>query len=199
MGLLRSVRRRLGLNVTFISALTAYAQLGFLLTGKSVNGFVFRMGFNTELWFPNKSIQMDILYVFFQKMVVSVTSSKMNNSASVCLWEGVFCNAKQQSVIGLVASGMGHSGVILETTVGKLNMLQTLDLSNNKITSLSSDFWSLGTSLKYHNLSCNQISGSVPSNIGNFGALERLNLSFNNLYGDIPASISSLLSLQRLY
>ncbi|KAF9612546.1 hypothetical protein IFM89_001413 [Coptis chinensis] len=131
-------------------------------------------------------------------MGVSATSSNMNNSASVCLWEGVFCDAKQQSVIGLVASGMGLSGVIPETTVGKLSMLRTLDLSNNKITGLSSDFWSLGTSLKYLNLSCNQISGSVPSNIGNFGVLERLDLSFNNLYGDIPASISSLLSLQHL-
>ncbi|KAF9588270.1 hypothetical protein IFM89_008687 [Coptis chinensis] len=189
--------------MTFVSALAAYAQLGFLLTGKSVNGFVIRMGFNTDLSLVNSLLNTygksrngkttEALGLFNEMVEKRVEF----NSVTV---EGVFFNAKQQSVIGLVASGMGrHSGVIPETTVGKLSTLQTLDLRNNKIKSLSSDFWSLGTSLKYLNLSCNQISRSVPSNIGNFGALERLVLSFNSLYGEIPTSISSLLSLQRLY
>ncbi|CAK9183318.1 unnamed protein product [Ilex paraguariensis] len=136
------------------------------------------------------------VYDFFQKM--DLTSSKIYNfSAPVCLWQGVFCDAKQENVIGLIASGLGLSGLIPDTTIGKLRELQSLDLSNNKITGLPSDFWSLG-SLKTLNLSFNQISGNLPSNIGNFGLLQSLDLSFNNFSGNIPETMSSLANLQLL-
>ncbi|KAF9604380.1 hypothetical protein IFM89_006389 [Coptis chinensis] len=44
--------------VTLVSALTACVQLGFLLTGKSVHGFVIRMGFNTGLSLVNSLLNM---------------------------------------------------------------------------------------------------------------------------------------------
>ncbi|KAK9275580.1 hypothetical protein L1049_022847 [Liquidambar formosana] len=132
---------------------------------------------------------------FMQKMG-STSSQGFNFSAPVCSWQGVFCDAKQR-VTGFVASGWGLSGVIPDTTIGKLSKLQTLDLSNNKISSLPSDLWSLG-SLKTLNLSFNQIYGSLPNNIGNFGLLESLDLSCNNFSGAIPEAISSLVSLQVL-
>ncbi|RVW73611.1 putative LRR receptor-like serine/threonine-protein kinase [Vitis vinifera] len=133
---------------------------------------------------------------FLEKM--GLTSSQVYNfSIPFCSWPGVFCDAKEENVVGLVASGLGLSGLIPDTTIGKLSKLQSLDLSNNKITGLSSDFWSLG-SLKALNLSSNLISGSLPSNIGNFGVLEILDLSNNNFSGEIPAAISSLASLQVL-
>ncbi|XP_043701169.1 probable LRR receptor-like serine/threonine-protein kinase At2g24230 isoform X1 [Telopea speciosissima] len=137
------------------------------------------------------------VYDFLQK--IGVISSEANNlSASVCSWKWVFCDANQENVIGLVASGFGLSGVIPDTTIGKLSKLESLDLSSNRITGLPSDFWGLGNSLLTLNLSNNQISGSLSSNIGNFGALQSLDLSFNNFSGEVPASISSLSSLQLL-
>lgn len=133
---------------------------------------------------------------FLQKM--GVTSSQVHNfSNPVCSWQGVSCDSKQENVIKLSASGLGLSGSIPETTIGKLRKLQSLDLSNNKITRLPSDFWSFG-SLKFLNLSFNQISENLPSNIGNFGLLESLDLSFNHFSGNIPEAVSSLLSLQVL-
>ncbi|KAF5175877.1 Receptor-like protein kinase [Thalictrum thalictroides] len=125
-------------------------------------------------------------------------SQDFNFSSPVCSWQGVFCDAQHVNVIALVASGLGLSGVIPEITIGKLNKLQSLDLSNNKITSLSSDFWSLGNNLKTLNLSYNQISGILPNNIGNFAVLESLDLSFNSFSDNIPTSLSSLLNLQVL-
>lgn len=131
---------------------------------------------------------------FFQKM--GIASSDGNNfSGPVCSWEGVFCD--QENVVGLVASGLGLSGLIPDTTIGKLEYLEYLDLSNNNITGLPSDFWSLG-SLKSLNLSSNQLSQTLPSNIGNFGLLETLDLSSNNFSGGIPDAFGSLLSLQVL-
>ncbi|CAL5376294.1 unnamed protein product [Camellia sinensis] len=131
---------------------------------------------------------------FLQKMGLS-SSQGYNFSAPVCSWQGVFC--EQENVIGLVASGLGLSGLIPDTTIGKLRNLELLDLSNNKITGLPSDLWSLG-SLKTLNLSSNQISDNLPSNIGNFGLLQTLDLSSNNFSGTIPEAMNSLLRLQVL-
>ncbi|KAK4486789.1 hypothetical protein RD792_006621 [Penstemon davidsonii] len=118
-------------------------------------------------------------------------------SGSFCSWSGVVCDDKGESVVKLEASGLGLSGVIPDTTIGKLTKLESLDLSNNKITSLPSDFWSLGL-LKNLNLSFNQISGSLSSNMGNFGQLQSLDVSFNNFSDSIPEAISSLSNLRVL-
>ncbi|XP_042508860.1 probable LRR receptor-like serine/threonine-protein kinase At2g24230 isoform X2 [Macadamia integrifolia] len=139
------------------------------------------------------------VYDFLQKMgVISLEANNLSDSNSVCSWKWVFCDAHQENVIGLVASGLGLSGVIPDTTIGKLSKLESLDLSSNKITGFPSDFWGSGSSLTSLNLSNNQIYGSLPSNIGNFGVLQILDLSLNNFSGEVPASISSLSSLQVL-
>ncbi|KAB1211876.1 hypothetical protein CJ030_MR5G000942 [Morella rubra] len=131
---------------------------------------------------------------FFKNM--GLTSSQIYNfSAPVCSWQGVFC--EKMDVVALEASGLGLTGSIPDTTIGKLTKLQSLNLSNNNITGLPSDLWSLG-SLNSLNLSSNRISGSLPNNIGNFGFLEILDLSSNNFSGEIPSAISSLVSLRVL-
>ncbi|KAK1429708.1 hypothetical protein QVD17_11925 [Tagetes erecta] len=132
---------------------------------------------------------------FFKQM--GLNSSSFSDKYNVCSWQVVSCDANQENVIGLIASNLGLSGSIPDNTIGKLTKLQFLDLSNNQITDLPSDFWSLG-SLKNLNLSNNKISMNLPSNIGNFGSLEKLDLSFNNFFGKFPDSISSLTSLQVL-
>ncbi|XP_010526295.1 PREDICTED: probable LRR receptor-like serine/threonine-protein kinase At2g24230 [Tarenaya hassleriana] len=133
---------------------------------------------------------------FFKQMGLSSVET-YNFSAPFCSWQGLFCDSQNEHVIGLVASGLGLSGSIPETTIGKLSKLQFLDLSNNKITALSSDFWSL-SSLKNLNLSFNQISGSFPNNVGNFGLLESLDACHNNFSGEIPEAIGSLAGLRVL-
>lgn len=148
--------------------------------------------------FPCQEPNTDGFFIsdFLQKMGL-VSSEAYNFSSPFCSWRGVSCDAKQKHVIGLRAYGLGLSGLIPDTTIGKLSKLQFLDLSNNKITALSSDFWSLG-SLKTLNLSYNQISGSLPDNVGNFGLVENFDISFNNFSGELPAAISSLVNLQVL-
>lgn len=133
---------------------------------------------------------------FFKQMGLS-SAQAYNFSAPFCSWQGLFCDSKNEHVIVLIASGMGLSGQIPDNTIGKLSKLQSLDLSNNKISALPSDFWSLNT-LKNLNLSFNKISGSFPSNVGNFGQLESLDISRNNFSGAIPEAVDSLVSLRVL-
>lgn len=133
---------------------------------------------------------------FFKKMS-SKSFQPSYFSSHVCSWQGITCDSQKEHVTGLVAPNLGLSGPVPDTTIGKLTNLQTLDLSNNKITAFPGDLWSLG-SLKTLNLSNNQISGSLPNNIGNFGSLEVFDLSHNNFSGEIPAAISSLANLQVL-
>ncbi|ONK70442.1 uncharacterized protein A4U43_C05F33770 [Asparagus officinalis] len=119
-------------------------------------------------------------------------------SSSFCSWPGVSCDAEGNNVFSLIASGLNLSGPIPDNTIGKLTKLRVLDLSNNVITALSSDFWGLGGSLVALNLSRNGINGSLSNNIGNFGALESFDLSHNLFSGEIPVAVGSLSSLKLL-
>ncbi|KAI3803084.1 hypothetical protein L1987_31232 [Smallanthus sonchifolius] len=136
---------------------------------------------------------------FFEKMGINSSKSShvYNLSLSACSWQVVFCDSEQKTVIGLVAPNLGLTGPMPDNTIGKLKKLQFLDLNSNQITDFSSDFWSL-ISLKNLNLSNNKFSVDLPTNIGNFGSLEKLDLSFNNFTGNLPDSFSSLAGLQVL-
>ncbi|KAL7600004.1 hypothetical protein Lser_V15G23819 [Lactuca serriola] len=173
--------------------------MGFALLGSILILTLFlksNLGQQQEQLIPNT----DEFFIssFFEKMGRNSSSSHVFNlSSSVCSWQFVFCDAKQQNVIGLVAPNLGLTGPIPDNTIGKLKNLQILDLNSNQITDFSSDFWSL-ISLKTLNLSNNKFSVNLPSNIDNFESLEKLDLSFNNFSGSLPDSFDSLPSLQVL-
>ncbi|CAN1223927.1 Probable LRR receptor-like serine/threonine-protein kinase At2g24230 [Linum grandiflorum] len=125
------------------------------------------------------------------------SSEHYSSEGPFCSWQGVVCDAEKEHVVGLAASGLGLSGPIPDITIGKLSKLQTLDLSNNEITALPTDMWSL-SSLISLNLSSNTISGILHNDVSNFHVLEKLDLSGNSFSGEIPPAIGSLLSLNVL-
>ena len=54
------------------------------------------------------------------------------------------------------------------------------------------------TKLEELSLSSNQLTGTIPKELGNLSELERLNLSFNQLTGEIPSELGHLSKLQSL-
>jgi hypothetical protein len=77
-------------------------------------------------------------------------------------------------------------------------LIAGVDLSSNSLSGeIPAELLNLGA-IRYLNLSRNNLSGAIPSNIGNLKDVESLDLSWNKLSGHIPPSISHLMFLSSL-
>ena len=74
-----------------------------------------------------------------------------------------------------------------------------LDLNQNNLTGMIPTELGNLTNLENLNLTGNQLSGAIPTELGNLTNLENLNLSFNQLSGEIPASLGDLSNLKELW
>ncbi|XP_076895393.1 receptor-like protein EIX2 [Bidens hawaiensis] len=73
-----------------------------------------------------------------------------------------------------------------------LSLVLTVDLSSNNLTGhIPSELMALHSLLSL-NLSRNQLTGSIPKNIGDMKSLESFDVSLNQLSGELPVSLSSL-------
>ena len=77
--------------------------------------------------------------------------------------------------------------------------METLDLKFNDLSgSIPTEIGNL-TYLETLDLSANNLSGSIPTEIGNLTNLETLFLNLNNLSGSVPLSFANLLLLRFFY
>jgi hypothetical protein len=79
-----------------------------------------------------------------------------------------------------------------------LFLLNIIDLSQNQLTGEIPSELGFLTKLCMLNLSRNCIEGSIPGELGRLTSLESLDLSWNNLSGPIPQSLMSLIYLSDL-
>ena len=73
----------------------------------------------------------------------------------------------------------------------------TLYLSGNNLTGTIPTELGLLSSLEDLNLEANQLSGTIPTEMGLLSNLKELTLSFNQLTGSVPISLASLSSLSK--
>ncbi|KAF8412998.1 hypothetical protein HHK36_000970 [Tetracentron sinense] len=79
-----------------------------------------------------------------------------------------------------------------------LRFVRSMDLSNNNLSGVIPSEISSLSALSFLNLSQNHLNGKIPENIGGMTSLESLDFSRNHLSGEIPQSMSNLTFLAHL-
>lgn len=127
-------------------------------------------------------------------------SNWLNSSASFCNWYGLTCDHSSSHVNSIQLSGKNMSGTI-SSSIFQLPNVTNIDLSSNQFAGeLSFSFHSSLSSLRYLNLSNNNLTGSLPEFLFSvsFSHLVSLDLSNNMFSGTIPHQVGLLPGLKYL-
>ncbi|KAJ9560272.1 hypothetical protein OSB04_005432 [Centaurea solstitialis] len=131
------------------------------------------------------SAQLTTMKSLHELLKSNNTNSKWNSSQDLetpCSWPGVSCSNSSITSLTLSSFSISNAQDSLASLVCGIETLQSLDLSNNIMTSIPQNFISSCGGLKYLNFSQNRLSGPLPVFQG-FGSLEVLDLS-HNMFND---------------
>ncbi|XVF55082.1 hypothetical protein PTKIN_Ptkin06aG0008000 [Pterospermum kingtungense] len=121
-----------------------------------------------------------------------------NQTTDCCSWDGLSCEADGR-VVGLDLSNQFILGAIdSSSSLFRLQHLQRLNLSNNKLLRGSLQNFPLNTSLQTLVLSDTNFGGQLPDSIGDLAQLTRIELARCNFSGPIPESMKKLQQLAYL-
>ncbi|TVU51251.1 hypothetical protein EJB05_02662, partial [Eragrostis curvula] len=133
-----------------------------------------------------------------------VGKNRWNTTSDPCVspgWSGVRCLPFGVSsvVAELTLRGLGISSSAVFASICRLKTLQVLDLSKNFIPSLPNQSFPcpMSAGLQHLNLSSNRLSAPL-ANFSVFPKLEILDLSFNNFSGRLSTELNSLPKLTSL-
>ena len=138
-----------------------------------------------------------------QKPCLDRRLKSWENNSDCCSWDGIRCDASFGDVIKLnLSDSCLHGQFNSNSTIfllQRLPFLTTLDLSSNELSgNIPSSLGNL-SKLTTLDLSGNDFSGEIPSSLGNLSKLTTLNnLSQNKFTGKVPSSLGNLLNLTEL-
>ncbi|KAL3513123.1 hypothetical protein ACH5RR_025840 [Cinchona calisaya] len=95
----------------------------------------------------------------------------------------------------LVLHGNSYTGGLYSSGILSLPNIYRLDLSYNNLSGPLPTEVSEMPTLRFLILAYNQFTGQIPSDYGNFQQIQALDISFNKLNGSIPSSLGKLNSL----
>ncbi|XP_010551471.1 PREDICTED: probable inactive receptor kinase At1g27190 [Tarenaya hassleriana] len=158
--------------------------------------------------FPCSSLEDDVLCLEGLKNSLKDPSGRLSgwsfsnsssSAVSVCKLTGVSCwNEKENRIISLQLQSMQLAGQIPES-LKFCRSLQSLDLSDNDLSGpIPSQICSWLPYLVTLDLSGNKLGGSIPAQIVDCKFLNSLALNDNKLSGSIPTELSRLDRLRRL-
>ena len=167
--------------------------------------------------------QRNTLVAFFDQMggpYWKTSTNWLNPAVDVCNWFGITCNGNGQvTAIRLRNNDLTKTPPesifslpelrILDLAENTLSFsfagisnaqnLQTLDLTQTDLTSLSGIEGLQQTQIRTLHLGSNVLAGVLPSVLFNLATLEELDVSHNLFQGPLPSQIGNLIGLQRLY
>ncbi|KAI8533905.1 hypothetical protein RHMOL_Rhmol10G0046800 [Rhododendron molle] len=123
-----------------------------------------------------------------------------NSTRDPCSWKGVTCNVHNSSITQFSLQLFSLSNPDFLPVLCQIDTLESIDLSNNYLSSIPSGFMTnCGklSGLRGLNFSRNRLSGSLP-NFDGFLKLEFLDLSQNYLSGTISLQMDGLVNLKLL-
>ena len=125
-----------------------------------------------------------------------IKTNWLSNTANVCSWYNVVCDADEQEVIGLIFQGDNNIRGEISSQLSRLSSLRDLRLDSNDITGNPL----LDVVLKMEQLETvsfleSSISGSIPPEISRLANLRDLGIGSYSLVGSIPTEIGLLSSL----
>nr|GMC57686.1 probable LRR receptor-like serine/threonine-protein kinase At4g37250 [Ipomoea batatas] len=149
------------------------------------------------LVFPCLGLNIDGVLLMSFKLSVSsdplgVFSNWNAGDDTPCSWRGVTCEALRVTGLALPDSQILGSVV---SSLGMIQFLRNLDLSNNSINGSIPSALFAASQLQSLDFSNNQISGQLPETVGRLRSLRSLNLSGNALAGVVPESLTGIQNL----
>ncbi|GKE65706.1 leucine-rich repeat protein [Tanacetum coccineum] len=138
--------------------------------------------------------------------ILDLADNRLSGNIPRCFHNFTVLSGKENISIDQFSFYIVYGGATIATdllvTKGRENTYSTilkyvmlLDLSSNNLTGhIPSELTTL-VKLNSLNLSRNQLTGRIPKKIGNLKSLESFDVSKNKLYGELPMSLSGLNSL----
>jgi len=121
----------------------------------------------------------------------------LERDVSFCDWYGIDCspNGDYIEVIAIPGNSIESSDAyqLFGILSQGITRMRQLDLSDNQLKgSINESVFHVWTNLELLNLSGNQITGTIPSEIGTLSSLTTLDLSNTNVTGTLPEEICSI-------
>lgn len=184
----RKTREKMGRCVCY-AAVTLFVFLLYL-----------RLVLSSQLSSDQASTMNQVYEIFQNNTGSSFVWKDVGKDSSPCSWRGVSCSYDNSSIVGLSFQYFSISTSEFLPLMCRIDTLESLDVSNNQLSSITDGFFTLCggiRGLKLLNFSWNKLAGNLPAFNG-FKMVESLDCSYNLLNGEIGLQLVEMDSLRSL-